>query len=35
MKTLLIFNRAPYDDTDITWNGLRLAKTLRKNDVEV
>ncbi len=35
MKTLLIFNRAPYDDTDVTWNGLRLAKTLRKNDVEV
>ncbi len=24
MKTLLIFNRAPYDDTDVTWNGLRL-----------
>jgi uncharacterized protein involved in oxidation of intracellular sulfur len=28
MKTLLIFNRQPYDSTDVTWNGLRLAGTL-------
>jgi uncharacterized protein involved in oxidation of intracellular sulfur len=30
MKTLLIFNRNPYDGTDITWNGLRLAGQLLK-----
>ena len=28
MKTLLIFNRQPYDNTDVTWNGLRLADKL-------
>lgn len=28
MKILLVFNRAPYDTTDVTWNGLRLAGTL-------
>lgn len=37
MKTLIIFNREPYDSTDVTWNGLRLAETLRKsgNDVRI
>ncbi len=25
MKILIIFNRQPYDGTDVTWNGLRLA----------
>ncbi len=35
MKTLIIFNRDPYDNTDVTWNGLRLAETLRKKGVEV
>jgi uncharacterized protein involved in oxidation of intracellular sulfur len=35
MKTLLIFNREPYDNTDVTWNGLRLAKTLLEADQEV
>jgi uncharacterized protein involved in oxidation of intracellular sulfur len=25
MKILIIFNREPYDNTDVTWNGLRLA----------
>ncbi len=35
MKTLIVFNREPYDNTDVTWNGLRLAQTLQKNDVEV
>lgn len=28
MKTLIIFNREPYDNTDVTWNGLRLADKL-------
>lgn len=32
---LIIFNREPYDGTDITWNGLRLAETLRKNGNEI
>lgn len=35
MKTLIIFNREPYDGTDITWNGLRLAGQLRKTGHEV
>ena len=35
MKTLLIFNRDPYDGTDVTWNGLRLANTLIDAGVEV
>lgn len=28
MKTLLIFNHEPYNGTDVTWNGLRLAGKL-------
>ena len=28
MNALIIFNRPPYDGTDVTWNGLRLAETL-------
>ena len=28
MKSLIIFNREPYDNTDVTWNGLRLAAKL-------
>ena len=32
---LIIFNREPYDNTDVTWSGLRLAETLRKNNNEV
>lgn len=35
MKVLIIFNREPYDNTDVTWNGLRLADTLRKNGQKV
>ncbi len=35
MKALIIFNHEPYDGTDVTWNGLRLAETLRKKGVEV
>jgi len=28
MKILIIFNREPYDATDVAWNGLRLADKL-------
>lgn len=28
MSVLIIFNRAPYDGTDVTWNGLRLVEKL-------
>ncbi|MBS1197521.1 MAG: dsrE [Proteobacteria bacterium] len=35
MKSLLIFNREPYDNTDVTWNGLRLAGTLLDQGHEV
>ena len=34
-KILIIFNREPYDNTDVTWNGLRLAGTLQKKGHEV
>ncbi|WP_295405843.1 DsrE family protein [uncultured Thiocystis sp.] len=35
MKILIVFNREPYDNTDVTWNGLRLANTLAENGQEV
>jgi uncharacterized protein involved in oxidation of intracellular sulfur len=35
MKILIIFNRNPYDGTDITWNGLRLAEKLIDSETEV
>ncbi len=35
MKILLIFNREPYDNTDVTWNGLRLAGKLIEGGHEV
>lgn len=35
MKVLLIFNKQPYDGTDVCWNGLRLAHTLLAKDNEV
>ena len=37
MSILIIFNREPYDGTDVTWNGLRLAGKLRegKQDVRI
>tara|TARA_R110001583_G_scaffold10417_8_gene47905 strand:- start:3106 stop:3462 length:357 start_codon:yes stop_codon:yes gene_type:complete len=35
MKILIVFNREPYDNTDVTWNGLRLAETLRSKGEEV
>ena len=28
MNILIIFNRKPYDNTDVTWNGLRLVGAL-------
>ena len=31
----IIFNKQPYDGTDVTWNALRLAKTLHKNREDV
>ncbi len=34
-KILIIFNRIPYDGSDVTWNALRLAETLSKNGNEV
>jgi len=35
MKTLLVFNRNPYDGTDVTWNGLRLTEQLLQAGSEV
>ena len=35
MKTLIIFNRNPYDGTDVTWNGLRLAEKLLDLEIDV
>lgn len=35
MKALFIFNREPYDSTDVTWNGLRLADALMNKGQEV
>jgi uncharacterized protein involved in oxidation of intracellular sulfur len=35
MGILIVFNRQPYDGTDVTWNGLRLCGALRKAGEEV
>ncbi len=35
MSILIIFNREPYDNTDVTWNGLRLADQLSQNKEDV
>ncbi len=35
MKNLIIFNREPYDTTDVTWNGLRLANKLIEGGEEL
>lgn len=35
MKALIVFNSNPYDGTDITWNGLRLAEQLLNTGLEV
>ena len=29
--TTIILNHQPYDGSDVTWNALRLAKTLHKS----
>jgi len=34
-NALLVFNRNPYDGTDVTWNGLRLADQLLNTGLEV
>jgi uncharacterized protein involved in oxidation of intracellular sulfur len=34
-NALLVFNRNPYDGTDVTWNGLRLAEQLHNIGLEV
>jgi len=34
-SVLIIFNRNPYDGTDVTWNGLRLANQLKNTGHEV
>ena len=31
MNVLIVFNHAPYDGTDVTWNSLRLAGKLAEN----
>ena len=33
-NVLLVFNRNPYDGTDVTWNGLRLAEQLINNGLD-
>ena len=35
MSTLIVLNRQPYDDTDVTWNALRLAAKLVEDGEEV
>ncbi len=35
MKILIIFNREPYDNTDVTWNALRLANKLLESGQQV
>lgn len=35
MSVLIVFNREPYDSTDVTWNGLRLAAKLREGGQDV
>jgi len=35
VKVLIIFNRNPYDGTDVSWNGLRLVEKLLDLKIEV
>ena len=35
MNTLIVFNHLPYDGSDVTWNGLRLAGKLLEIGIEV
>ena len=32
---MTVFNHQPYDGSDVTWNGLRLAGTLRQSGQDV
>ena len=34
-NVLLVFNKNPYDGTDVTWNGLRLAEQLLNTGLDV
>ena len=34
-NVLLVFDRNPYDGTDVTWNGFRLADQLLNTGLEV
>ncbi len=35
MKMLFLFNCNPYDGTDVTWNGLRLAEQLISQGIDL
>jgi uncharacterized protein involved in oxidation of intracellular sulfur len=35
MSILIVFNHQPYDGSDVTWNGLRLAKNLLLKGEEI
>ena len=35
MNALIVFNHLPYDGSDVTWNGLRLAGKLLETGVEL
>ena len=35
MTILFLFNCNPYDGTDVTWNGLRLAQQLRDSGIDL
>ena len=35
MSVLIVLNRNPYDETDVTWNALRLAEKLREDGEDV
>ena len=35
MDIVIVFNRQPYDNTDVTWNGLRLADKLLEKGATV
>ena len=35
MKVLFLFNCNPYDGTDVTWNGLRLAEQLISQEIDL
>ncbi len=35
MSILILFNHQPYDGSDVTWNGLRLAKNLLQKGEDI